>query len=337
MKKIAIYSDLHLGIHQNNSNWHKIADEWSDWFIDDLKKQNLDTLFFLGDYFHSRSEISVNTLHFASSMIHKFKDFDIKMLVGNHCSFYKDRPDIHSLSIFKGYSNIEIVDKPKNFEIFGKNVFMAPWGTEIDQINDCDVLMGHFEIESFKMNPSKFCEHGFTATQLLKKTHLIFSGHFHLRDEREYKNGKIVYVGNPFQMDFGDYGDSKGYYVLNFEDLSYDFFENNISPKHKKVKLSELDTNKDAISNNIVKIIVDKKIEDGGYDKYSQNVSNLKPFSFSFDNSMDLDEPKLDEESENIDMSGVDFSKAITDFVDIMNIDNKEDVLNYIMDLYKRI
>jgi DNA repair exonuclease SbcCD nuclease subunit len=158
-----------------------------------------------------------------------------------------------------------------------------------------------------------------------------------LRDEREYKNGKIVYVGNPFEMDFGDCGDIKGYYALNFEDLNYVFFENKISPKHKKVKLSDFDNSEQDFANNIVKIVVDKKIKDGEYDKYSQNISNLKPFSFSFDNSLDLDDPKMEEGFDNVDMSGVDFSKAITDFVEMMSVDNKEEVLKYIMDLYKRV
>jgi len=334
--KIVIYSDLHLGIHQNNPSWHKIADQWSDWFISEIKTRDLDQIYFLGDYFHSRSEISVNTLHFASNMISKFKNFEMKMLVGNHCSFYKDRSDVNSLSIFKGHSNIEIVDKPKNFYINGKNIFMAPWGCSMDDISDCDVLMGHFEIETFKMNAFKFCEHGFSATNLLKKSSLVFSGHFHLRDERSYKNGKIIYVGNPFEMDFGDSGDAKGFYILNLDDMSYEFIENKVTPKHKKIKISELKNDKDVLKNNIVKIIVDKKIEDGGYDKISNTLSKMNLFSLSFENTFD-DTPKLEESEDEIDLSGVDFSKAITDFIDMMDIKNKKEVLQYTIDLYNKV
>ena len=44
-------------------------------------------------------------------------------------------------------------------------------------------------------------------------------------------------------MDFNDIKDQKGYYVLDFEkeNITYDFYENNVSPIHVKVTLSELE------------------------------------------------------------------------------------------------
>ena len=41
--------------------------------------------------------------------------------------------------------------KPKMFKMGDKDVFMCPWGTTYADIPKCDVLMGHFEIETFKM------------------------------------------------------------------------------------------------------------------------------------------------------------------------------------------
>ena len=41
-------------------------------------------------------------------------------------------------------------------------------------------------------------------------------------------------------MDFGDVGNTKGYYILNLDNMEYDFFPNNISPSYKKISLSEL-------------------------------------------------------------------------------------------------
>ena len=332
----AIFSDLHLGLHQNSSIWHKIANDWSDWFIGELKKKKIKKILFLGDYFHSRSEISVNTLHVASDITDKFKEFELIMLVGNHCSFFKDKADVHSLSIFKGYNNIEIVDKPKMFEIGGKNVFMCPWGTEYADIPKCDVLMGHFEIETFKMNSYKLCEHGFNAQMLGKKSPLTFSGHFHLRDERKYNGYNINYVGNPFEMDFGDTESSKGYYIINFDTLEYDFHENVISPKHKKIKLSEYDDFKDVVKDNIVKIIVDRNIEIDDLDKYTSNIQKLTPLSLSFDNTVSFN-PVSEKIDDEYDLSGVDMEKAIADFVSLLDIENKEDVSKYTIDLYKQI
>lgn len=334
--KYAIFSDLHLGVHQNSSLWHKIADEWSDWFINELRSKNIDKIIFLGDYFHSRSEISVSTLHVAADITNKFKDFEMIMLVGNHCSFFKDKAEVHSLSIFKGYSNIQIVDVPKMYKFGNKDVFFCPWGTEYKDMEKCDVLMGHFEIQTFKMNTYKLCEHGFTSQMLGKKAPLIFSGHFHLREEREYDKYKINYVGNPFEMDFGDTESSKGYYIMDFDTLKYDFFENTISPKHKKIKLSEYEGKKDNIGRNIVKIIVDEIVDNDVLESKTSNIQKMQPLSLSFDSTAVFN-PIIEKLDEEYDLSGIDIEKAIVDFVNMLDIDDKEKVAKYTIDLYKHV
>jgi len=247
----------------------------------------------------------------------------------------KDKADIHSLSVFRGYPNIEIIDKPKMFKFGDKKVFMCPWGTEMNNIPQCDVLVGHFEIQSFKMNTYKLCEHGFEPSSLSKKAPLIFSGHFHLRDEREYKKSKIIYVGNPFEMDFGDTESTKGYYIMDFDDMSYTFFENAVSPKHKKIKLSEYETLGGNIKNNIVKIIVDRNLENDELEKYSANIKNMDPISLSFDNTMAFS-PMSEELDEEFDLSGIDMEQAICDFVNLLDIDNKEEVAKCTIELYKQ-
>jgi metallophosphoesterase superfamily enzyme len=75
--KVALFSDLHLGLYGNSTEWHEIALNWSDWIITDLKKKKISDIFFLGDFFHNRSEISVQTIHVASELIAKFKNFNM--------------------------------------------------------------------------------------------------------------------------------------------------------------------------------------------------------------------------------------------------------------------
>jgi DNA repair exonuclease SbcCD nuclease subunit len=208
--------------------------------------------------------------------------------------------------------------------------------TEYDEIEKCDALMGHFEIQTFKMNTYKLCEHGFTGKMLGKKSPLIFSGHFHLRDERDYGSYKINYVGNPFEMDFGDSESSKGYYIIDFDSMEYEFFENKISPKHKKIKLSQFDNSKNIIGNNIVKIIVDTNIENDELEKYSTNIQQLNPISLSFDNTAAFN-PILEELDDEYDLSGVDMEKAITDFVALLDIEDKDSVSSYTINLYKNV
>lgn len=334
--KWAVFTDLHLGVHQNSSTWHKIGLDWADWFISDLRSKNITRIIFAGDFFHSRSEISVNTIHVASELIRKFRDFKLHMLVGNHDSYYKQKADVHSLSIFSGYENITVHDVTNTITIHDKKVTFCPWGFDYNDIQKADIMFGHFEIESFKMNAHKLCEVGVKPKDLLKKAPIVFSGHFHLNEEREYDTGKIIYVGSPFQLDFGERDCKKGYYILDFNDLSYNFIENNASPIHKKINLSDIINNedyKDYIANNFVRLVIDKNLDQNIIDKTIHNLNGLSPLSMTVDPLINFE---IIEQSDT-DLSGVDMSKAIVEFVNLLDITEKEEVIKRTLFLYNQV
>jgi DNA repair exonuclease SbcCD nuclease subunit len=337
--KWAIFTDLHLGVHQNSSSWHKIALDWADWFIADLKEKGITQIIFTGDFFHSRSEISVSTIHVAAEFISKFSDFDIKMIVGNHDSYYKQKADVHSLSILNGYKNIQVFDTVTNLAIGGRKVCFCPWGFEYDKIEKSDLLFGHFEIETFKMNAHKLCDVGSKPKDLLKKAPLVFSGHFHLNEERQYDEGTIVYVGSPFQLDFGERDCKKGYYLFDFSSMQYEFVENKQSPTHRKLLLSDLlvkdkiDENKlDILQNNFVKLVVDVNVEQKLVDNLIHLINSKSPASMTVDPLVSYD--IMDQE--NTDLSGVDIGKAIVEFVNLLDIKEKEPVIKRTLELYNQ-
>ena len=71
------------------------------------------------------------------------------------------------------------------------------------------------------MSSHKVCDHGFESESLLDKYKLVITGHFHCRDHREYTNGKsIIYLGSPYELDFGDREQTKGFTILDTDDLS---------------------------------------------------------------------------------------------------------------------
>jgi DNA repair exonuclease SbcCD nuclease subunit len=188
------------------------------------------------------------------------------------------------------------------------------------------------------MNAHKMCEHGTKPVDLLKKSSLIFSGHFHLNEERVYDNGTIVYVGSPFQLDFGERECKKGYYVLDFNDLGFEFIENKISPVHRKVLLSELVSNKEmylnSISNNFIKLVIDQKYDQNIIDEIVSQCNSKAPLSLLVDPLVNYDlSPNSEEEQ---DLSGVDITKAIVEFVNMLDIDNKEEVIKHTINLYNQ-
>jgi len=252
--KVAIFSDLHLGLYGNSEAWHEIALNWANWMVGELDKKKIKDVFFLGDFFHNRSEISVQTIHVASEILEIFSKFNMFMIIGNHDAFYKNRSDVHSLGLLRGHPNLHIIDKVATISQFDKELLFVPWNAELPD-GKFDYIFGHFEIQNFKMNNFKVCDHGLSSMDFLaSKTDTVFSGHFHHRNTKKYNEGSIHYIGNTFPMDFADVGNTKGYHILDLEDGELEFFENTVSPKFKKITLSKLKSyTKVDFENNIVK------------------------------------------------------------------------------------
>lgn len=309
---------------------------------DQLKAKHITDIVISGDIFHYRDEIAVNTIHLATEIFNIWKDFNIIMLVGNHDAYYKDKSDINSLSIFSGWSNVTVISDIATTTLFGKVVTFCPWGTKVHDMPKSDIIFGHFEIKSFKENTYKINSTGIRARDILDKGKLVVTGHFHLREERIYKDGTILYLGNPFQMNFGDIDSVKGYYILSLDDLSYEFTKNNMSPEHKKIVLSDLakagkltSDVKDGIKNNFVKFIIDRNISPDEVDIILNKFCTLNPSSVNVDYAVNFNKYQIDEDSKH-DFSGVDIASAIDEFVNLMEIDNKEEVVKYTVDLYNK-
>jgi DNA repair exonuclease SbcCD nuclease subunit len=265
------------------------------------------------------------------------------MIPGNHDCYYKDKSEVHSLSILKGHSNISIYDNLELIDLHdNRKAAFCPWGVEVEDIPRADVIFGHFEIESFKMNSYKLCETGHKASKLFEKSGLVFSGHFHYREEREYKEGNIVYVGCPFELDFGDRDTTKGYYILDTKSLKYSFIENTISPKHKKYTITDLidiyksrGEIKESLSRKFVKVVLDRYINQDDLNILTTKLGSYKPLSLLIDPVVNFSYFSESDEKDQ-DLSGIDVSKAIIEFVNMMDINNKEDVISYTLNLYNQ-
>ena len=338
--KVGFFTDLHIGMHQNSEKWHDVTYKWAQWFTKELKSKNIKKILFGGDLFHYRDEINVKTLYFTNTLLDLFNDFEILMIPGNHDAYYKDNSTVHSLSILNNRHNITIFDKPYVEEICGRKIGFCPWGTELKDIpTGCDLIIGHFELQNFNFNSFKVCEEGITSTDILTKCNLIFSGHFHKKQRRLYDNGEIVYAGNPFEMDFNDINDKKGYYILNLEEpkIEYEFIENNISPIHVKVNLTNLEELKKVAkevgwSKLAVKIIIDKDIKSNLLDKIIASINFEAPFSLTTDY---LHKFSI---GDNINITNefgdLNIKQCIVEYIDSLDIEDKPAIINKTIQLY---
>jgi DNA repair exonuclease SbcCD nuclease subunit len=335
-KKIGCFSDIHLGLGQDDEMWHKISLDFAEWASSVYKEKEIDEIIIPGDVFHNRSQISVETLSVAKKFFDYFKDFKIIISAGNHDCFLKNTSTINSISLLDGWNNITIVDKePVVIESNNKKISLIPWGVDIDKMPNVDIMFGHFEINSFHMNSYKICEHGMSYANLLKKAKTVISGHFHKKDHKTYQSGQIVYLGSPYQHNFGDMLDDRGIYIFDIEKESFEFIENTISPKHYKLYTSKYDESdektNEIIKNNIISLVVDTKIDQDDFIKISSKISKHTPLNVR--SEYEEKEENQDQDIEKEYDSG-NLLKDIDDYIENLNIQNKKEVAEYIKQLY---
>ena len=143
-------------------------------------------------------------------------------------------------------------------------------------------------------------------------------------------------------MTFGDADSTKGYYILDLDTLKYDFTENTLSPKHKKIHLSELvkvgSINakvKKWFKNNFVKLVVDKNVAPDDMDVILRKLSSLNAKAVNVDYSQSFNQYNLDEDSRH-DFAGIEVKSAIEEFINLLEIDNKKEIIDYTLEVYDR-
>jgi DNA repair exonuclease SbcCD nuclease subunit len=341
--KIGIFSDIHIGLGQDSSIWHETVLNFGKWASEKFNSLGITEIAIPGDVFHNRSEISVKTLDVCKQFFDYFKDFELIISVGNHDVFKKNASDIHSLKLLSEWKNITIIDvKPEIYKTpSNKTVSFIPWATELENFPKTDICFGHLDIQSFYMNGLKLCDHGFESKNLFEKSKYIISGHFHKKDFREYTDGNILYLGSPFQHNFGDVGDERGIYIFDFEKNDFEFIQNTESPTHKKIKISDIldkkikseDLKRD-VPNNLICLIIDKSITPDVHSVLISKIQNLEPKILKIEHAEPQKELNTDG-SEEFELS--DISKSLEEYVDSMDIQNKKELKDYILNIYDNL
>jgi UDP-2,3-diacylglucosamine pyrophosphatase LpxH len=280
IRNIYLLGDLHLGIKNGSIEWFNIQRHFLiNWFIDSIKKDGFDPdqdiLIQLGDVNHIRESINTRIDNESEEIFEKLSNIfkkGVYILIGNHDIYYKDRTDINSLKkIPKLYKNIHILEKPEILIINGSHKFlMAPWEHDISILTDTikkykdksDYLMCHADINEFSLNKWTKIQSGLNRTDL-NSFKRIYAGHIHIRQS----NNNITYIGTPYQLDRGDFGNVKGFYKLSIkgDELEETFIENTESPEFVKIdakKMLNMNINEitEYFNDNFVEILIDNNM-----------------------------------------------------------------------------
>ena len=289
--KIAIITDQHFGARKSSKILHDYYGKfYKDVFFPYLKEHKIDTVIDMGDTFDNRRNIDLWAMDWArNNYFDILRDMGVTLhsIVGNHTAYYKDTNQINTIDLLlKQYNNITVYSEAQEIKIDNLNILLLPWINSENEAKTLDVIkrskskiaMGHLELNGFVATRGHMMEDGMDI-DVYDKFDKVYSGHYHTRSD----NGKIYYLGNPYEMFWNDVNDTRGFHIFDTETTEhtpvnnpYKLFYNVYyeDTPHQLLDASEY-------KNKIVKVIVRKKTEQKKFEKfldklYSVGVHELK-------------------------------------------------------------
>ena len=289
--KVAIITDQHFGARKNSKLFHDyFLKFYENVFFPTLKEEGITTVIDMGDTFDSRKGIDFSALSWAKNNYYdrlQAMGVTVHTIVGNHTAYYKNTNEVNAVDLLlREYDNVTVYSEPTEVTLDKLKVLFIPWinqenyETTISSIKTTSSIcaMGHLELQGFRVNKSIVMEHGMESKLFEKFSH-VFSGHYHTRSD----NGKIFYLGNPYELFWNDLNDKRGFHIFDTETLEHTPINN---PYRMFYSIYYEDTNHQTFDtreyeNKIVKVIVRKKTDTKQFEKfidklYASNVSDLK-------------------------------------------------------------
>lgn len=246
MSKVIIIGDTHFGELSNSKKYNQQLTEFFTWCTEFAEERGIKQAIHLGDYYHNRNSINVETIQYGIVGAKILSDFfgkkNVYVLLGNHDIYYKDTLEVNSLSIIEPY--VTVVDRllvPKNIS---EQILLTPWICTPKQWNelvesydgDFKWLFGHFEFNGFTVSKGHVMEHGHSAKEL-NQYEKVFSGHYHSKQE----NGNVLYTGTPIATTFAEANEQHGIHILDTTTGEIEFVEYT-TVKVVSIPYTELDT-----------------------------------------------------------------------------------------------
>ena len=337
--KIALITDQHLDARKGSlAFWDYFQKFYDDVFFPTLEKEGVKVVFDLGDTFDNRKTIDFNNFNrINENYFKRMKDYEVHMLLGNHCTYYKNTNKINSPELLlEQYDNIRVYSEPKEI-VMGKKVFlMLPWINKENQEevfgllerSDADICCGHLELSGFEMTPGFVMDHGMDRN-LFRRFKRVWSGHFHHKS----KHGNIQYLGNPYQIYWNDYKDPRGFHLYepSKNKLKYIKNPNEIFKKIYYNDSVDQDITPSDYAGCYVKLVVENKTNFPKFEKliddlYSSNVLDLKIIETLV---------QKDVKETDIDLEVTDTLSLLNEYIDEVEMSvNKNDLKSILRTLY---
>ena len=282
--KIAIITDQHFGARKGADYIHNYFKKFYDnIFFPYLEKNKIDTVMDMGDTFDNRRNIDLATLEWSKKNYYdrlQAMGITVHTIVGNHTAYYKDTNEINTVELLlKEYDNVKVYAEPTNINLGGLDILLLPWINEENKLQTLEmmdttkasVIMGHLELNGFVATRGHTMEHGMD-TKVFDKFYRVYSGHYHTRSD----NGKIYYLGNPYEMFWNDVKDTRGFHIFDTKTIEHTPINNpyrlfyNLYYEDTNYKLFDTREYKD----KIIKVVVKKKTDQKQFEKFIDKLYN---------------------------------------------------------------
>ena len=289
--KVAIITDQHFGARKNSKHFHDyFLKFYNDIFFPTIEKEGITTIIDMGDTFDSRKGVDFSCLGWAKTNYYdRLRDMgcNIHSIVGNHTAYYKNTNDVNAIDLLLAeYNNIKTYSEATEIKIDGLKILLLPWinnenenhTLKMIKKSKAPMVMGHLECKGFRIHRGYVMEQGIDV-DLFDKFEKVYSGHYHTRSD----NGKVFYLGNPYEMFWNDIEDTRGFHIFDTETLEHTPVNN---PYRMFYTIYYNDHNHQTfdtreLEDKIVKVIVRKKSSPKKFEKfidklYNSNVHELK-------------------------------------------------------------
>jgi len=287
--RVAVITDTHYGARKGSTHLHNYFQLFYDnIFFPTLEREKIDTVIHMGDIFDSRKSIDYQSLEWAKQVVFEpLRKYKVYAITGNHDCYYKNTNHVNSPELLlNDYSNISTFSKATEINIDGLDILLLPWinsenydeSLEAIQNSKSKVAMGHLEINGFKATRGHMMEDGMD-TDVFSKFNAVYSGHFHTRST----DGKINYLGNPYEMYWNDVNDTRGFHIFDTDTITHTPINNPYklfyNVYYEDTPYQTFDST--PYENKIVKVIVRKKTNPKQFQKfidklYATGIQDLK-------------------------------------------------------------
>lgn len=236
MSRFVVFSDLHLNewtygstlVDGKNSRLLAQADVLKQ-IRDYCVAEDVRSVFFCGDLFHTHSKVSASVLHVAHEEFKAFKSADIHVtfLVGNHDMSDK-AGKVHTLDFLKELGTV--IEPNEGSMMYGgsktePSFYFYSYTEDRDALLDfiafCNqpgYMFLHQGVRDVAMGSGFVIPNEILSADDIPDTMIMaFTGHYH---SHRRVSSNLCIVGSPMQHDWGDTGENRGWLLVDGKEVT---------------------------------------------------------------------------------------------------------------------